>query len=89
MLDYSFQCSNWSSSMQVELPGGGGVRRRMGGGVRRGLHAAATVRSDNTVHVIEFGGMDESVTMLACTTVMQMSEYTHHVHVHVLTCSFV
>ena len=65
--------------MQVELPGGGGVGRRG--------HAAAAVRSDNTVHVIEFGGIAESYTKLASTTVMQMSEYTHHVHV--LTCSFV
>ena len=60
-----------------------------GGGVRRKGHAAAAVRSDNTVHVIEFGGRDESDTILASTTVMQMSECTHHVHVHVLTCSFV
>ena len=67
--------------MQVALPGGGGVRRHH--------QAAAAVRSDNTVHVIEFGGRDESHTILASTAVMQMSEYTHHVHVHVLTCSFV
>ena len=67
--------------MQVELPGGGGVRRRG--------HAAAAARSDNTVHVIEFGGRIERATILASTTVMEMSEYTHHVHVHVLTCSFV
>ena len=67
--------------MQVELPGGGGVRRLR--------HAAAAVRSDNTVHVIEFGGRGERATTLASTTVMQMSEYTHHVHVHVLMCSFV
>ena len=67
--------------MQVELPGGGGVRRWG--------HAAAAVRSDNTVHVIEFGGRDQSDTTLASTTVMQISEYTHHVHVRVLTCCFV
>ena len=67
--------------MQVELPGDGSVRRKR--------HAAAAVRSDNTVHVIEFGGRDQSDTILASTTVMQMSEYTHHVHVQALTCSFV
>ena len=61
--------------MQVELPGGGGVRRWR--------HAAAAVRSDNTVHIIEFGGVGESDTRLASTTVMQMSECTYHVHVHV------
>ena len=59
--------------MQVALPGGGGVRRHH--------QAAAAVRSDNTVHVIEFGGRGETATILASTTVMEMSEYTH---VHVL-----
>ena len=72
--------------MQVELPG---VKLTGDGGVRRWGHAATAMRSDNTVHVIEFGGSDKSGTVLASTTVMQMSESTHHVHVHVLTCSFV
>ena len=53
-----------SSSLQVELPGGG---------VRRRGHAAAAVSSGSSVQVIEFGGM-VGVTNLAATAVMTMSK---------------
>ena len=54
-----------SSSLQVELPGGG---------VRRREHAAAAVSSGSSVQVIEFGGQTFYGTILAATAVMTMSK---------------
>ena len=65
-----------SSSLQVELSGGG---------VRRYNHGAAVIESGSTVHVVEFGGEGEGHTLDA-TSVMQISEcLTEYYHV-VLYC---
>ena len=45
-----------------------------GGGTRRLSHAAAAVRIENTVTIMEFGGVDASNVELAATSVLQMSE---------------
>ena len=45
-----------------------------GGGTRRYSHAAAAVRIENTVTIIEFGVLDASYVRLAATSVLQMSE---------------
>ena len=45
-----------------------------GGGIERDSHAAAAVRIENTVTIMEFGGVDALSVKLAATSVLQMSE---------------
>ena len=46
-----------------------------GGGTRRRSHAAAAaVRIENTVTIMEFGGWDSSYVKVTATSVLQMSE---------------
>ena len=61
-----------SSSLQVELSGGGVGRR---------YHGAAVIESGSTLRVVEFGGLHGSRTLDA-TSVMQMSKcLTEYYHV--------
>ena len=45
-----------------------------GGGIQRRSHAAAAVRIENTVTIMEFGGRNVKNVVLAATSVLQMSE---------------